>query len=106
MFGGHGLYVDDHFLALVADETLYLKADDTTKPHFEQAGCRAFTFDMKDKPMTMSYWSVPPEAMESPAFMQPWVALALAAALRAQAGKRKPRARKTSRGAAAEKGRA
>jgi DNA transformation protein len=38
----------------------------------------------------MSYWTVPAEAMESPALMQPWARLAISAALRARAAR--PRA--------------
>ena len=87
MFGGHGLYCDDLFFALIAEEHLYLKVDATTQPAFAAAGCAPFVYDMKGKPMTMSYWSVPAEAMESPALMQPWARQALAAALRARAAK-------------------
>jgi DNA transformation protein and related proteins len=103
MFGGHGLYVDEVFIALIAFDQLYLKVDDQTRSQFEAAGCRPFTYDGKAKPVTMSYWTAPEEAMESPALMQPWARLAIAAALRARAAKapaapRKPRAtaRKTT----------
>lgn len=43
----------------------------------------------------MGYWTVPAEAMESPALMQPWARHALAAALRARAAKRLIKSRKT-----------
>jgi DNA transformation protein and related proteins len=93
MFGGHGLYVDDLFIALIAYDRLYLKADADTRARFEAAGCEPFVYDANGKSMTMGYWSAPPEAMESPALMQPWARLALQAALRAAALKRKPVAR-------------
>jgi DNA transformation protein len=92
MFGGHGLYVDDLFVALIAQDRLYLKADAQTQPQFRAAGCEPFVYDGKGKSITMGYWSAPPEAMESPALMQPWARLALQAALRAAALKRKPAA--------------
>jgi DNA transformation protein len=88
MFGGHGLYVDDLFVALIAQDRLYLKADAQTQPQFRAAGCEPFVYDGKGKSITMGYWSAPPEAMESPALMQPWARLALQAALRAAALKR------------------
>jgi DNA transformation protein and related proteins len=100
MFGGHGLYVDDVFIALIAFERLYLKVDDDTRARFEAAGCQPFIYDGKGKPITMSYWTVPPDAMESPALMQPWARLAMAAALRAKSAK--PPA-KTPRPAAAKR---
>ena len=47
MFGGHGIYVDDLFVAIVVGETLYLKADAETWPRFEAAGCAPFTYTAK-----------------------------------------------------------
>jgi DNA transformation protein and related proteins len=87
MFGGHGLYIDDLFVALIAFERLYLKIDAQTQPAFSAAGCEPFVYDGKGKPITMSYWTVPAEAMESPALMQPWARQAIEAALRARAAK-------------------
>jgi DNA transformation protein and related proteins len=108
MFGGHGLYVDELFVALIAFERLYLKVDATTQPAFEAAGCEPFVYDGKGTPVTMSYWTVPAEAMESPALMQPWARQAIAAALRARAAKasapaRKPRAAKPKTAATASR---
>ena len=87
MFGGHGLYCDDLFFALIAADRLYLKVDASTRPAFEQAGCEPFVYDAKTGSVALGYWSVPAEAMESPALMQPWARQALAAALRARAAK-------------------
>jgi DNA transformation protein len=85
MFGGHGVYVDDLFVAIVVGETLYLKADAETAPRYEQAGCTGFSYEAKGKKrVSMNYWSAPPEALESPALMRPWAALAMQAALRAR----------------------
>jgi DNA transformation protein len=87
MFGGHGLYCDDLFFALIAADRLYLKADAQTKDAFAAAGCEPFVYSARSGATAMSYWSVPAEAMESPALMQPWARRALAAALRARAAK-------------------
>lgn len=92
MFGGHGLYIDDLFVALIAFDRLYLKTDEQTRPAFEAAGCAPFVYEGAGKPVTMAYYTVPAEAMESPALMQPWGRLAIEAALRARAAK-KPRAK-------------
>jgi DNA transformation protein len=96
MFGGHGLRVDGVFVALIAFERLYLKADDTSRPQFAAAGCEAFVYAGKGKPVTMSYWTVPPLAMDSPEQMRPWARLALDAGLRATATKRRTRRRTTA----------
>jgi DNA transformation protein len=87
MFGGWGFYLDGLFVAIIAFERLYLKADAETAPRFAAAGGEIFTYHGKGEPVTMNYWTVPAEALESPAEMAPWVRLAMAAALRAQAAK-------------------
>lgn len=91
MFGGHGIYVDDLFIAIIAFDQLYLKADDQSRAQFEAAGCAPFHYDKQGQTATMSYYVVPEEAMESPALMRPWGRLALEAALRARAAKAAPR---------------
>lgn len=85
MFGGHGLYVDELFVALIALDRLYLKVDDQTRARFTAAGCVPFVYEGQGKPVTMSYYTVPAEAMDSPAEMAPWARLALQAALAAKA---------------------
>ena len=84
MFGGWGLYVDEVFLALIAFERLYLKTNADTQARFEQAQCEPFVFETKGKSLTMSYWTAPAEALDSPALMVPWARLALQAALQAR----------------------
>jgi DNA transformation protein len=89
MFGGHGLYVDELFVAIVVDGTLYLKADDAARHAFEQAGSRPFEYATHDgRRVALGYWSAPAEATESPSLLQPWARLAIGAALRAAAARR------------------
>jgi DNA transformation protein len=91
MFGGHGLYRDDVFFALIAQDTLYLKVDESSRASFEAAGSRPFVYAGKGEPITMSYWRAPDECLESPGTMRDWCALAYAAALRARASRPAPR---------------
>lgn len=89
MFGGWGFYLDDMFFALIADETLYLKADGESEGAFRDVGSWPFTYTYKDgRSVTMGYWSAPEEAMESPAMMRDWGRLAMATALRARRPKK------------------
>lgn len=92
MFGGHGVYCDELFIAIVIDGRLYLKVDDQTREAFTKAGSTPFSYEGKGKSIEMSYWSVPEEALDSPEQMRPWATLAIAAALRKplpkKAGKR------------------
>ena len=86
MFGGHALYIDGLCMALIIQDTLYLKVDDTSRPLFEREGCKAFTYDTKHgERHALGYFSAPEEAMESPAEMTPWARRALAAAVAARA---------------------
>jgi len=63
MFGGVGLYADGIFFALIDDDTLYLKVDDTNRPDFEEAGMDAFR-PYADKTRVMQYYQVPVEVIE------------------------------------------
>ncbi len=87
MFGGHGFYVDDVFIAIASRERLYLKIDAMTRPQFEAAGSEPFVYAAATQAVALGYFSAPDEAMESAPLMQPWARLALAAALRARAAK-------------------
>ena len=91
MFGGHGLYVDGLFVAIVAGEQLYLKADAASAQRFAAAGGQPFTYLRGGSPARLGFWTVPPEAMETPALMRDWGRLAMQAALTAATSKPKRR---------------
>ncbi|AMP07109.1 TfoX/Sxy family protein [Collimonas pratensis] len=95
MFGGYGIYHDSVMIGLVADSTLFLKTDELTRPQFAAAGCRPFVTESKGKPIEMSYWSAPEDAMDSANAMTPWARLAYAAAVRKANAKPAPKASKT-----------
>jgi len=82
MFGGYGLYGDGLMFALVFDGRLYLKVDERNKADFVAAGCEPFVYEGQEKPIEMSYWTVPESALESSEDMAPWARRGLAAALR------------------------
>lgn len=83
MFGAHGLYIDDVFVAIVAGDALYLKADEASRRQFEVAGGRRFEYVRQGKQQATGFWTPPTDAMDSPAVMRPWGQLALEAARRA-----------------------
>lgn len=87
MFGGHGVFCDGVMFALIADDLLFLKVDDATRPDFLAAGCTPFIYEKAGKPVAMSYVSVPEDAHENVEALRPWALLALAAANRAHAAK-------------------
>lgn len=87
MFGGTGFYVDGLIVGLEIEGTLYLKTDDLNRERFVEAAGRPFVYEGKGRAITVSYWTPPEEAMDSPEAMRPWARLALEAALRAAAAK-------------------
>lgn len=93
MFGGQGLYVDELFIALIAEGQLYLKTHEATRQAFADAGGQPFVYaGSKHKPtVVMSYWTPPAEALESPALMMPWARRAMEAALAARKPAKSPR---------------
>ncbi len=83
MFGGFGIYRHDLMFGLVADDTLYLKVDEKSRPEFESKGLSPFVYKMKGKEFSMSYYKAPDEALEDSAEMAQWAHKAYDAALRA-----------------------
>src|SRR6187401_2293048 len=72
MFGGYGVYLDGLMIGLVIDGGCFLKADDLSKHEFLKAGCEPFVYHGQEKPITMNYWTVPAEALESEREMERW----------------------------------
>ena len=92
MFGGAGLFRDGVMFALVADDVLYLKADDASRPAFEAAGSSPFTYDRKGREaVALSYWRAPEEDMDDADALCGWAVKGWEAARRAAIRKPKPR---------------
>ena len=90
MFGGVGLYAGDVFFALIADDVLYLRTDDTTRGDFESLGMVAFRPFEEHGPV-MSYYQLPEEILEEPETLRRWAERAIAAA---RAKRRRPAKRR------------
>ena len=87
MFGGYGIYFKGGMFALLDDEALFIKVDDTTKLRFENAGCKQWVYPSPKGPMAMGYFSPPDAAMEDAEAMLPWAKLGVEASARAMAAK-------------------
>lgn len=85
MFGGVGIYTDGLFFALLDDDILYLKVDDTNRPDYEALGLGPF-LPGGDAAHPMQYYPPPAELMEDADALRPWVEKAVEVARR----KRKP----------------
>ena len=89
MFGGVGIFREGMMFALIIDDVLYLKADDTTRARY----------DAKGRTVVTSYWRLPDGVYDEPERFVELSQEAFAVAERAQARKsvkgRKGRAKGT-----------
>jgi len=81
MFGGVGIYSGDLFFALIDDDTLYFKVDDSTRPDFESRNLDPFRPYGPDGEV-MQYYCVPVEVLEYPEALGNWAERAIAVARR------------------------
>lgn len=79
MFGGVGIYAGDLFFALIADDTLYFKVDDSNRPDFEALGMRPF-LPYGDEREVMQYYEVPTDLLDDPDGLGPWAERSIAVA--------------------------
>ena len=90
MFGGVGIYAGDLFFALIADDTLYFKVDDSNRPDFELRGMGPFR-PYGESGEVMQYFQVPEDLLEDPEALRPWAEKAIAVAQRKRASGRRRR---------------
>jgi DNA transformation protein len=83
MFGGYGLFLNGLMFGLVADSALYFKTGKELENELKLRGSEAFTYNKKGKPIKMSYYQAPEEALENQDDMKVWASKAYNAALQA-----------------------
>lgn len=87
MFGGVGVYSEDLFFALIDDDRLYFKVDDSNRPDFEARGMGPFR-PYGPEGEAMQYYALPEEILEDSELLAQWADKAIAVA-RTKARKRK-----------------
>ena len=85
MFGGVGIYSQGLFFALIAEDRLYFKVDDSTRPDFERLGMEPFRPFGEDS--AMGYYEVPADVVEDAGQLEPWMRKAINVAARAKQAK-------------------
>src|ERR1019366_8784619 len=89
MFGGAGVYAGEFFFALIDDDVLYLKVDDTNRPDFVARGMGPFSPFGEG----MQYYQLPEELLEDPEELKPWVEKAILVAANKKKRRSKPKAK-------------
>ena len=88
MFGGVGIYAGDLFFALIADDILYFKVDDSNRPAFEARGLGPFR-PYGPAGESMQYYEIPEDLLEDPEALRPWAEAAIAVAATKRSTKRR-----------------
>lgn len=88
LFGGATIFYGEAVFALVFQDVLYLRVDDSNRAAFEAAGSAPFTYDKKTGPVTVgSYWRCPDEVLDDADDMLVWARSAVDAGLTAHRAK-------------------
>ncbi len=93
MFGGHGLFHEGRMIGLVMRETLYLKVDAESAPHFDALKAPAFCYERQGRTMQMSYREAPADLFDDRELAALWGRRAWEAAMRSGQAPRPPRAK-------------
>jgi DNA transformation protein len=72
MFGGYGLYLNKTIFAIIIDDELYFKADSDLGLEYKKAGSYPFTYQRNDKRVSLSYWYVSSEIIETQDLLKDW----------------------------------
>jgi DNA transformation protein len=89
MFGGIGLYSDALFFALIDDDVLFFKVDDSNRDDYVSRGMKAF-MPFPGQP-SLGYFQVPPDVIEEAEELARWARRAVAVAKK---GRLKPASQK------------
>ena len=81
MFGAHGLYSGDHFFGILDEGRLFFKTDARSEADYTARGMGPFTYESRDKVLTMSYHEVPPDVLEQPLELSEWARRAIRASI-------------------------
>ena len=99
MFGGAGLYSNEFFFGLIADDVLYLRVDDSNRADYSTRGMAQFR-PYADRPhLSMNYYETPADVLEDAGELVVWARRSVEVAMRApkaavKAGRRRARLRK------------
>jgi len=94
MFGGVGLYSDDRFFAVIDNDALFFKVDDSTRARYTKRRMQAF-HPMADKPPMTGYYQVPLSILEDRDALADWARESVVVAARAAGRRRAPRQSKS-----------
>jgi DNA transformation protein len=95
-FGGVGLYFDTCQFAMIMGNTLYFSVDADSRPKYEQAGMRPFSYlTKKGRVQVRKYYELPEDVLTEPEQLQNWANQAMEVAFKTQKPMKKPKSKST-----------
>jgi DNA transformation protein len=82
MFGGYGIFHAGLMFALISDDVLYFKVNESNRNMYEEAGSSQF-------PHGISYWEVPDDVLEDVDRLYEWANISITIAEEASRKKKK-----------------
>ena len=82
MFGGAGIFYNGKMFALVYDDTLFFKVDDTNRKEYIDKGAGPFKPPFMKKKMSMPYYEVPVDILEANERFNEWAERSMEIALK------------------------
>ena len=70
MFGGYGIFHEGLMFALISEDTLYFKVNETNRDRYKKAQSKPF-------PHGISYWEVPTDVLEENAELHEWANISI-----------------------------
>ncbi len=89
MFGGYGIFYKGLMFGLVADDSLYLKVDETIASFFTDRELEQFSYEKQGTAFKMSYFMAPEDIFDDPEEAKIWADRSYAAAVRSSKPKKK-----------------
>ena len=70
MFGGYGIFHEGLMFALISEDTLYFKVNESNRDVYERAQSKPF-------PHGISYWEVPTDVLEEDSRLHEWANISI-----------------------------
>ncbi|MBA7611322.1 hypothetical protein ES703_18542 [subsurface metagenome] len=70
MFGGYGIFHQGLMFAVISEDVLYFKVNDSNREMYKKAQSKPF-------PHGISYWEVPPDVLEENARLHQWANISI-----------------------------
>ena len=95
MFGKSGVFSDGLMFAMVTNDTLYFRVDDHNRAAFKEAASfPPLSYEKKGCTIDLSFWRAPERLFDEPDELVAWARIALAAARRVAAKRKRTATRR------------